>query len=632
MANKTGSRTPYRPSPPRRRPVGRDAARRSETENPASVSAVKKIEPRQVEIPSSLTVKDLAELLGVSPAQVIKQLLANGMMANINQTIDYDTAAIVAQDLGYETRELLPQVVEEELAAGEAESAEEKEDASQLVPRPPVVTIMGHVDHGKTSLLDAIRETNVTAKEAGGITQHIGAYQVEIHGQKITFLDTPGHEAFTAMRARGAQVTDIAILVVAADDGVMPQTREAIDHARAANVPIVVALNKIDKPNANPDRVKQQLADANLLIEEWGGNTVLVPVSAKKKTGIEHLLEMILLVAEMSELKANPYGRAQAVVVEAELDKTRGPVATVLVQRGTLKVGDNVVVGAISGKVRAMFNDKGKGIRRAEPSMPVKILGLSEVPEAGDRLDVVADEKTARSIALSRARQKQAEVAVARAVSLDDIFAQIQEGQVKDLNLILKTDVQGSMEPIKNSLERLSREDVRVKIIHQGIGNVTESDVLLAQASNAIIIGFNVRPEPSARRVADMAKVDIRLYDVIYDLVDDMRKALLGMLEPKFQDVVEGHAEVRQLFKTGRGGVVAGSMVLDGKIVRGSLGRVRRGDEVVFEGKIASLRRFKEDAREVAVGHECGIAIEDFSAWQVGDIVESYRKERVGQV
>ena len=632
MANKTGSRTPYRPSPPRRRPTGRDAARRSETENPASVSAVKKIEPRQVEIPSSLTVKDLAELLGVSPAQVIKQLLANGMMANINQTIDYDTAAIVAQDLGYETRELLPQVVEEELAAGEAESAEEKEDASQLVPRPPVVTIMGHVDHGKTSLLDAIRETNVTAKEAGGITQHIGAYQVEIHGQKITFLDTPGHEAFTAMRARGAQVTDIAILVVAADDGVMPQTREAIDHARAANVPIVVALNKIDKPNANPDRVKQQLADANLLIEEWGGNTVLVPVSAKKKTGIEHLLEMILLVAEMSELKANPYGRAQAVVVEAELDKTRGPVATVLVQRGTLKVGDNVVVGAISGKVRAMFNDKGKGIRRAEPSMPVKILGLSEVPEAGDRLDVVADEKTARSIALSRARQKQAEVAVARAVSLDDIFAQIQEGQVKDLNLILKTDVQGSMEPIKNSLERLSREDVRVKIIHQGIGNVTESDVLLAQASNAIIIGFNVRPEPSARRVADMAKVDIRLYDVIYDLVDDMRKALLGMLEPKFQDVVEGHAEVRQLFKTGRGGVVAGSMVLDGKIVRGSLGRVRRGDEVVFEGKIASLRRFKEDAREVAVGHECGIAIEDFSAWQVGDIVESYRKERVGQV
>jgi len=631
MKNRPGSRTQSRPSSAKHRPASRDnTVKRAEAENATSLSTAKKIEPKVVEIPSSLTVKDLAVLLSVSPAQVIKALLSNGVLANINQVIDYDTAAIVAGDLGFEASEA--PAAEDVAAAEEAVSPEAEEDTSLLAPRPPVVTIMGHVDHGKTSLLDAIRETNVIAKEAGGITQHIGAYQVEIHGQKITFLDTPGHEAFTAMRARGAQATDIAVLVVAADDGVMPQTREAIDHAKAANVPIVVALNKIDKPNANPERVKQQLAEVNLLIEEWGGNVVLVPVSAKKKTGIEHLLEMILLVAEMAELKANPHGRAQGVVIEAELDKTRGPVATVLVQKGTLKVGDSVVIGSIYGKVRAMFNDKGKGIRRAEPSTPAKILGLSEVPEAGDRFEVVADEKTARSIALSRMRQRQQEVAITRAVTLDDLYAQIQEGQVKELNLVLKTDVQGSMEPVRSSLERLSEENVRVKVIHQGIGNITESDVLLAQASGAIIIGFNVRVEPGARRVAESAKVDVRLYEVIYDLVDDIRKALRGMLEPKYQDVVEGHAEVRQLFKAGRNNIVAGSMVLDGRIVRGAPARVLRGEEVVFDGKVASLRRFKEDAREVAAGHECGIAIEDFDAWQLGDVVESYRKERVGQL
>ena len=629
MRSRTGQRPQSRPSSGRRRrPV--DAARKTETDNTASLSAVKKVEQKPVGIPSSLTVKELGELLKVSPAQVIKELLTNGIMANINQTIDYDTAAIVAQDLGYETFEHIPEVIEE--AAAFVEGEPEVEDRSAMQPRPPVVTIMGHVDHGKTSLLDAIREANVTAREAGGITQHIGAYQVEIHGQKVTFLDTPGHEAFTAMRARGAQATDIAILVVAADDGVMPQTKEAIDHARAANLPILVALNKIDKANANPDRVKQQLAEAGLLIEDWGGAVVCVPVSAKKREGIEHLLEMILLVAEIADLKANPHGNAQAIVVEAELDKTRGPAATVLVQKGTLKVGDIVVVGPIHGKVRAMFNDKGKGIRRAEPATPAKILGLPEVPAAGDRVDAVADEKTARAIALTRVRQKQQDVAASRAVSLDDLFNQIQEGQIKELNLILKTDVQGSIEPIKNSLERLSSENVRVKVIHQAPGNITESDVLLAQASKGIIIGFNVRLEPGARRVADTDKVDIRLYEVIYNLVDDIKKAFQGMLEPKYVDVIEGHAEVRQLFKAGRTGTAAGSMVLDGKIQRGSLARVRRGTEVIFEGKIAALRRFKEDAREVAAGYECGISLEDFNTWQVGDQVESYRTERVGQV
>ena len=627
MSTRMSEKHTSRPSAPKRHPKV-DSSRRPEAEAPTSLSAAKKVDHGVIEIPQSLTVKELADLLQVSPAQVIKELLNNGIMANINQSIDYETAAIVAQDMGFETKELL--IDEEALIEGVGPEQEKPvEDASSLVPRPPVVTIMGHVDHGKTSLLDAIRQTNVTAREAGGITQHIGAYQVEIHGQKITFLDTPGHEAFTAMRARGAQATDVAILVVAADDGVMPQTQEAIDHARAANVPIIVALNKIDKPNASPDSVKQQLADTGLLVEEWGGNIVCVPVSAKKKQGIEHLLEMILLVAEMAELKANPSGSARGVIVEGELDKARGPVATMLVQRGTLKVGDNLVAGQVSGKVRAMFNDRGKGLKKAEPSTPVKILGLSDVPQAGDTFEVVADEKTARLIASNRAKNRQAEIAAQqRAVSLDDLFAQIQAGQVKELDIILKTDVQGSIDPIRSSLERLSDENVKVKIIHKGTGNITESDVLLAQASKAIIIGFNVRTEPGARKAADVGKVDLRHYDVIYNLVDDVKNALQGMLEPTYIEVVDGRAEIRQLFKVGKGEMIAGSVVLEGKITRGDFARVLRNDKLIFDGKVGSLRRFKDDVKEVATGYECGIGIEGFNELQPGDVIEAYRKER----
>ncbi len=627
MSTRMGAKRPARP-PMKKRRQGGSSARRPQAEAATSLSATKKVERGVIQIPQSLTVKELADLLQVSPAQVIKELLNNGIMANINQTIDFETAAIVAQDLGFETKEA--EIVEEVLA-GVSAGAEDRlvEDAASLVPRPPVVTIMGHVDHGKTSLLDAIREANVTAREAGGITQHIGAYQVEIRGQKITFLDTPGHEAFTAMRARGAQATDVAILVVAADDGVMPQTQEAIDHARAAKVPIIVALNKIDKANANPDRVKQQLADAGLLIEDWGGNIVCVPVSAKKRQGIETLLEMILLVAEMAELKANPTGPARGVVIEAELDKTRGPVATMLVQRGTLQVGDNLVIGQVSGKVRAMFNDRGKGVKRAEPSTPAKILGLADVPQAGDTFEVVSDEKTARLIAASRAKQKQAEAATAqRAVTLDDLFAQIQAGQMKELNIILKTDVQGSIEPIRTSLERLSDENVKVSVIHQGTGNVTESDVLLGQASKAIIVGFNVRAEPGARKAAETGGVDVRHYDVIYNLVDDVKKALQGMLEPKYVEVIDGRAEVRQLFKIGKGEFIAGSAVTDGKITRGDFARIYRDDKIIHDGKVASLRRFKDDVKEVATGYECGISIEGFGEIQPGDIIEAYRKER----
>lgn len=611
--------------PPRRQ--GAAASQRKgpsrSTPAPGPSSPPAKVEPRAVEIPASLTVKDLADLLGVSPAQVIKELVRNGIMATINQTIDYETAAIVASDMGYEPHQLQ---VPEEPELGPAELPAHLQ--AGMVPRPPVVTIMGHVDHGKTSLLDAIRKTNVTATEVGGITQHIGAYQVEIHGQKITFLDTPGHEAFTAMRARGAQATDIAVLVVAADDGVMPQTREAIDHARAAKVPIIVAINKIDKPDANPDRVKQQLADLGLLVEEWGGDTVSVAVSAKRKQGIDQLLEMILLVAELAELKANPNAPVRAVTVEAKLDKARGPVATVLVQQGTLQVGDNVVVGAVSGKIRAMFNDKGKRIRKAEPSTPVEILGLSEVPQAGDILTVAKDEKAARALAESR-RAKVAEPAVPAALSLEDMVEQIRAGEVKQLDLILKTDVQGSIEPIKSSLERLSDENVKVKVIHDGTGNVTESDVLLAQASKAIVIGFNVRVEPGARRAADQAKVDIRLYDVIYNVVDDVKRALTGMLEPTYQEIVEGHAEVRQLFRIGKTDVVAGCFVTDGKVSRTSNVRILRDGHVVFDGRISSLRRFKDDVREVLTNFECGLSVDGFRDWQVGDIVESYTKEKV---
>jgi len=558
-----------------------------------------------VVIPRALTVKQLADILGISAIEAIKYLMRGGIMASINQVIDFDSAAIVAADLGYEAKEEAEasvETVEKYRFIGEDNAAQK--------PRPPVVTIMGHVDHGKTKLLDAIRQTNVVDTEAGKITQHIGAYQVEIRGQKITFLDTPGHEAFTAMRARGAKVTDIAILVVAADDGVMPQTVEAMDHARAAGVPIVVAINKIDKPDANPDRVKQQLADNSLLIEEWGGDVVCVSVSAKRGDGISDLLENLLIVAEIQELKADPTRPAFGAVVEASLDSSKGPLATVLVQTGTLNIGDNVVVGETSGKIKAMFDDKGKRVRKAEPSMPVEVLGLNSVPQAGDSLAVVGSEKEARAEAQQRQMERE-RVGASRAPRLSNLFAQIQAGQVKELNIILKTDVQGSLEPIRSSLERLGSKEVKVRIVHSGSGNITENDVMLAIASKGITIGFNTRPEPGAKLLADSEGVDIRCYQVIYNVVEDIEKALAGMLEPTYMDVVEGHAEVRAIFNV-RQGEIAGAYVTDGKLSRGAQARVLRNGESIHESSIASLKHFKENVRDIATGFECGLGIEGF--------------------
>jgi len=580
-------------------------------------------EPKIIELPDSIAVKDLAELMKISPVPIIKELMKNGIIANINQQIDRDAATVVATDLGYEIKEPAP--VER---AAAAVHEEEEEDASLLQPRPPVVTIMGHVDHGKTSLLDVIRQANVTASEAGGITQQIGAYQVELRGQKITFLDTPGHEAFTAMRARGAQATDIAILVVAADDGVMPQTREAIDHAKAANVPIIVAINKMDKLDANPDRVKQQLMEVGLVPEEFGGQTIMVPVSARRKEGIDGLLEMILLVSEMAEFKANPNRTARGVVIESKLDKARGPVATILVKTGTIKVGDNVVAGSNYGKVKALFDEKGRRMRKAGPSMPAELLGLNGVPSAGDLWRVAADEKAARAMAGVTSAEATTDGSAAP-VTLDDVYKQIQAGQVKELNVVLKTDIQGSEEPIVVSLNRLQAEDVRVRVIRSGTGSITESDVLLATASHAVIIGFNARPEPGARHLAEENQIDIRFYDVIYKVVEDIQKALTGMLEPKYEEVVEGHAEVRQVFKMSKSEVVGGSMVTDGKVARTSKVRLLRGSEVLFDGRMASLRRFKEDAKDVAAGYECGINLDGFNELQVGDVMEFYRIDRV---
>lgn len=570
-----------------------------------------------VEIPHSVSVRQLAELMQVSAIDIIKQLMRDGIFANINQVIDYEVAAKVAAALGYKAQ--LKHLVTE---AGSRRYRPREEELGGLKLRPPVVTIMGHVDHGKTKLLDAIRKTNVVDTEAGGITQHIGAYQVEVKGQKITFLDTPGHEAFTAMRARGAQVTDITILVVAADDGVMPQTLEAIDHARAAGVPIVVAINKIDKPEANPERVKQQLADAGLVVEEWGGDVVCVAISAKEKKGINDLLENLLVVAEMEELKADPSRPAVGVVVEAELDKSKGPLATVLVQTGTLKVGDTVVVGGAWGRVRAMFNDMGKRVRRAEPSTPVEILGLDSVPQAGDILKAVAGEQQARVLIQKHQREKHAGV-----VSLDNLYDQISAGQVKELDVILKVDVQGSLEPITASLEKLSTDKVKVRIIHSGTGNINESDVMLAVASKGLVIGFGTKVEAGARRMADAEGVDIRLYDIIYNLVDDVEKALKGMLEPHYIDVTEGRAEVRAVFPSGKK-KVAGVMVTEGKISRGASVRVRRKDKVLHESVIEGLRRFKDDVSEVAAGYECGVGVKDFDAFEAGDILEFYRREK----
>jgi translation initiation factor IF-2 len=591
-----------------------------------------------VSIPDKVTVRDLADLLEVSPIEVMKLLISSGVMANINQIIDYDTAAIVATDLGFEIQQELPPEVEEAPPPAEPTIPEEvplrdiyaQEAPEDLKARPPVVTVMGHVNHGKTSLLDYIRHSNVVAGEAGGITQHIGAYQVERNGKKITFIDTPGHEAFTAMRARGAQVTDIAVLVVAADDGVMPQTREAIDHARAANVPIVVAINKIDKESAEPERVKKQLADLGLTTEDWGGNTIAVPVSAKEGTGIDTLLEMILLVAEMSDLRANPDRPAMGTVIEGKLDRSRGPTATLLVQNGTLRVGDYVAIGETYGRIRAMFNEAGKRITVVPPSIPVVVLGLSDVPQAGDTFRVVTDEKTARALTEERAEERRAEEQrPVRALSLDDIYAQMQAGTTKELNVILKADVQGALEPVTNSLKELGAEDLRIRIIHQGIGNITESDIALAIASEAIVVGFNVQAEPAARSMAEVEGVQIRYYQVIYKLIEDMEKALKGLLEPVYEEVVLGHAEVRAIFPISKVGKIAGVYVEDGIVKRNAKARVLRDDEEIYDGSITSLKRFTEDANEVAAGLECGIGLDNFHDFEEGDILEVYTKERV---
>jgi translation initiation factor IF-2 len=583
-----------------------------------------------ISIPPQILVKDLADMLHATPNEVIRGLIKNGVFASINQVVDYEKAAQVAQELGFEPSmsavTSAPSVQSVGgLSANELMMASRNED--NMVEIPPVVTIMGHVDHGKTSLLDTIRKTKVAAGEAGGITQHIGAYQVEVNGKKITFLDTPGHEAFTAMRARGAQVTHIAIIVVAADDGVMPQTREAIDHARAAKVPIIIALNKIDKANANPDHVKQQLAEIGVLIEEYGGDVVLVPVSARRGTGIDELLEMILLVAELQDIKANPNRLAEGTIIEAKLEKNTGPTATVLIQQGTLKMGDNIVVGSLSGKVRAMFNDRGKRIQKAPPSMPVSILGLPEVPNAGDHLEVTSDEKTAKQIATRIAEERRSEGQTLGQVSLDTLY--MQEGNVKELNIVLKCDVQGSAEAIKNALSKLGEENLKVRLIHEGIGNISETDVHLAAASGAVIIGFNVKADGAAQRLAQKEGVDIRYYNIIYKLTDDLSAALTGMLEPTYREVIDGHAEVLQTFKAGKNIVIAGCRVTDGKIVRSSQARITRKNEKVFDGKIASLRRGKDDVREVSSGYECGIVFEDYTAFEVGDIIEAYSQERV---
>jgi translation initiation factor IF-2 len=569
-------------------------------------------------------VKELSDLLHITPIDAIKQLMRSGIMANINQVINYEVAVLVAKGYGYEVKPKAKAKVGAS-AASRIKKLVKEEKGIDLVSRPPVVTIMGHVDHGKTRLLDAIRQANVMDSEAGGITQHIGAYQVEIDGKKVTFLDTPGHEAFTAMRARGAQVTDIAVLVVAADDGVMPQTIEAINHAKAAGVPIVVAINKIDKEGSNPELVKQQLAANGLVVEDWGGDTISVPVSAKEKKGIPELLENILLVAEMEDLKANPAKMAAGVVVEAEMDKNRGPLATILVQNGTLRPGDIIVVGETWGKIKAMYNDKGKQVRKADPSTPVSVLGLNEVPQVGYAVTAVADESRARDIIAKRQHQKQPE---AKGMRLDTFFEKISAGKAKELNIILKTDVQGSVEPIRNSLERLGTEEVQVRIIHSSTGNITEGDVMLALASEGLIIGFNVIVDTGARRLADSKAVDIRVYQVIYSLIDDVEKALKGLLEPTIVEVIDGRAEIRQVFAAGKGTKVAGCYVTEGKISRNLPVRVIRKGKVVSDTTVISMRRFKDDAKEVAAGFECGIGLKGFNEFQSGDILEFYRQQQ----
>lgn len=584
----------------------------------------------KIELPASIPVRELAQRINKSPIDVIKKLMSNGVMVTINQNIDFDTAAIVAAEYGYEAvPESVAEVQEEE--SGEIPFWRQviaNEPPSALKPRPPVVTILGHVDHGKTTLLDAIRHANVAAEEAGGITQHIGAYQVEHQGQLITFLDTPGHAAFTAMRARGAQGADLVILVVAADDGVMPQTKEAIAHARAARVPIIVALNKIDKPNANPDRVKNQLAEQGLVPDEWGGNTIVVPVSAKQKQGIEDLLEAILLVAENSDIRANPNGRTIGTVIEARLDKARGPVATLLVQNGTLKVGDVVLVGTAHGKIRAMFDFRGKPLRKAEPSTPVEVIGLNDVPLAGEPFEVVANERIARQEVEKRLEEKKQQVVARKKVSLEDLFARYQAGETKELRLIVKADVQGSVEPIVNELQKLGSGEIKIEILYAETGNITENDVMLASASKAIIVGFNVQADSAARRLAESEGVSIRTYDIIYRLTDDIEKALKGMLEPEQREIVIGRAQVLAVFPASKFGKVAGCRVTEGEIRRNAHVRLIREGNVIFDGEIASLRHLKEDVREVRQGYECGIGLRNFNEFQPGDVLECYVIEK----
>lgn len=605
----------------------KDKQKNQKKDNNVSQTTVQKPPERKKAITMGevITVKELSEKIGISVADIIKNLMKLGVLATINQELDYETAALVASEFDIELEKKAVKSYEEILIDEDIE-----DDPKDLVQRPAVVTVMGHVDHGKTSLLDAIRNTNVTEQEAGGITQHIGAYTVEVDGKLITFLDTPGHEAFTTMRARGAQVTDIAILVVAANDGVMPQTIEAINHAKEAKVPIIVAINKIDIPEANPDRVKQELAEQGLIVEEWGGDTIAVEVSALKRQGIDSLLEMVLLVAEMQELKANPKRLAKGTIIEAELDKGRGPVATVLVQNGTLHIGDSIVAGTAYGRVRAMMNYRGQRIKKAGPSIPVQVLGLSDVPEAGDILYAVEDDKLAKQVAEERKEKlKEQQIKASSKMSLDELFSKIQEGEVKELNIIVKADVQGSVEAVKQSLEKLSNDEVRVRVIHGAVGAITESDIMLASASNAIVVGFNVRPSGATTELAEKEGVDVRLYRVIYSAIDDIEAAMKGMLEPEYKEVITGRAEVRAIFRVSGVGTVAGCYVIDGKINRNNSARLIRDGIVVFEGSISSLKRFKDDVREVASGYECGLGLQNYNDIKEGDIIETFTLEEI---
>jgi translation initiation factor IF-2 len=616
-----------------RKPPRRDGA--------FGASAVQTIDPRErgaIELPGTITVKELADLLSVNVADIIRELIKSGIFATINQLVDRDTASLVAGELGYE-------VAETEAAASGADETDgqvaeatkevlfEEDDPSLLQPRAPIVTVMGHVDHGKTSLLDAIRTTEVAAGERGGITQHIGASEVTHDGKRVVFLDTPGHEAFTAMRARGAKVTDIAVVVVAADDGVMPQTLEAISHAKAAKVPIIIALNKIDKADANADRVKTELTEAGIVVEEYGGDVPLVPVSAKTRLGLDELIEMILLVADLQELKANPKRDAVGTIVEAQLDKGRGPVATAIVQTGTLKVGDIIVVGETFGRVRALENEEGKRVTKAGPSTPVVILGLSDVPEAGDILRVVGDEKEARTLVETRKAASAAKTGDGSGrATLEDLYSQIQAGQAKELRIILKSDVSGSLGAITHALEQLDQDEIRLNVLLEGAGDITDNDIMLAAASDAIVIGFNTKITDTARRAAEAEGVDVRLYDIIYKLTDDVEAALKGLLEPEIVEVVEGRAEVRQIIRVGKNTVIAGSFVTDGRIVRGGNARVWRSSKVIATDRIESLRRFRDDVREVQANYECGIQLANFHDIVEGDIIECFTSQTVSRV